>query len=199
VGRAGFVVWLVAVLVVIGETVMLFSITTGLVLGNAIAGDLTVHASIDTLPQVSQFLMDGDGGDLTTVDLRIRLLCASPVLVDLVTVLLAAGLVTRIINRIGAGDSFAPDVPRRWRQLSAVLFAGGILQGVLNTLAVSIIQADPQAVLAPRAAADVSVTAIGFGGSGWPWMLLVLAVIAGALAVAFRQGSRLQEDIDGVI
>lgn len=199
VGRAGFVVWLVAALVAIGEGALVFSITTGLVLGNALAGDHTTHASINTLPQVSYFLMDGDWGDLTDVDLKLRLLCASPVVVDLITVLLAAWLVTRIIDKIGAGASFTPDVPRAWRRLSTVLFTGGVTQGVLNAIALSAIQANPKSVLAPHAPAHASVTAVGFSTSGWPWMLLVLGVIAGAIAVAFRQGARLQEDVDGVV
>lgn len=199
VGWAGFVVWFVAALVMIGEAIRVFSATTGLVLGNALTGDVTTRASVDTLPQVSFFLMDGDQGDLGAVDLRIRLLCASPMVVDLVTILLATWLVTRIIDRIGAGASFAPGTPQAWRLLSATLFVGGVLQGVLNTIALSVIQADPKGVLAPHTPNDASITAIGFDGAAWPWMLLVLSVIAGAIAVAFRQGARLQEDADGVI
>ncbi|MCB0911228.1 MAG: hypothetical protein KDB60_06400, partial [Propionibacteriaceae bacterium] len=70
--------------------------------------------------------------------------------------------------------------------------------GALNTAAVAVIQADPAGVLAPHSPPDASMLVIGFT-AGWPWMLILLGVVAGALGVAFRQGARLQEDVDGVI
>jgi len=185
----------------IGDLFGIFSITTGLVLINALGGDLAAHQSLTALPQILQAdLAPGETGDLTDVDLRLRLLCALPTVINMVTIVLAGLLIAGIIARIQQGQPFSSAVQRGWQKLASVLGFGGILQTVAAVIAVAVL-ARLRASQGPNGggAFGASYSGLGFNGPDVPWMLLLLGIIAGALALAFREGARLEEEVAGVV
>ena len=185
----------------IGDLFGIFSITTGLVLINALGGDLAAHQSLTALPQILQAdLAPGETGDLTDVDLRLRLLCALPTVINMVTIVLAGLLIAGIIARIQQGQPFSSAVQRGWQKLASVLGFGGILQTVAAVIAVAVV-ARLRASQGPNGggAFGASYSGLGFNGPDVPWMLLLLGIIAGALALAFREGARLEEEVAGVV
>jgi hypothetical protein len=185
----------------IGDLFGIFSITTGLVLINALGGDLAAHQSLTALPQILQAeLAPGATGDLTDVDLRLRLLCALPTAINLVTIVLAGLLIAGIIARIQQGQPFSSAVQRGWQKLASVLGFGGILQTVAAVIAVAVV-ARLRASQGPNGggAFGASYSGLGFNAPDVPWMLLLLGIIAGALALAFREGARLEEEVAGVV
>jgi len=185
----------------IGDLFGIFSITTGLVLINALGGDLAAHQSLTALPQILQAdLAPGETGDLTDIDLRLRLLCALPTVINMVTIVLAGLLIAGIIARIQQGQPFSSAVQRGWQKLASVLGFGGILQTVAAVIAVAVL-ARLRASQGPNGggAFGASYSGLGFNGPDVPWMLLLLGIIAGALALAFREGARLEEEVAGVV
>jgi len=44
-----------------------------------------------------------------------------------------------------------------------------------------------------------SYSGLSFNAPDVPWMLMLLGIIAGALALAFREGARLEEEVAGVV
>jgi hypothetical protein len=185
----------------IGDLFGIFSITTGLVLINALGGDLTAHQSLTALPQILQAeLAPGETGDLTDVDVRLRLLCALPTVINMVTIVLAGLLIAGIIRRIQQGQPFSSAVQHGWEKLASVLGFGGILQTVAAVIAVAVL-ARLRASQGPNGggAFGASYSGLGFNGPDVPWMLLLLGIIAGALALAFREGARLEEEVAGVV
>ena len=183
------------------DLLVIFSITTGLFFFNALSGDLARHQSLTTLPQILQAeLAPGETGDLTDVDVRLRLLCAVPTVINMVTIVLAGLLIAGIITRIQKGQPFSSSVQRGWQRLAFVLGFGGILQTVAAVIAVAVL-ARLRASQGPNGggAFGASYSGLGFNGPDVPWMLLLLAIIAGALALAFREGARLEEEVAGVV
>lgn len=181
------------------DLVGLFSMTTGLFLVNALEGDVSSHQRLTALPQVSQAdLCEGAAGDLTTANVWLRLLSATPTLVNLVTVMLAGVLILRIIGGIRAGLPFEPPMLRRWRRLSATLIIGGLTQALAS--------AGSLLVLSWTASLGAWNPALGgkYCSIGWnlpdlPWVLIMLGTIASALAMAFARGAKLQEEAEGVV
>jgi len=95
---------------------------------------------------------------------------------------------------------FSSAVQRGWEKLASVLVFGGILQTVAGTIAVAVLSSLVQAGMPGGGGPfGASYSAIGINGPDVPWMLILLGIIAGALALAFREGARLEEEVAGVV
>jgi len=94
---------------------------------------------------------------------------------------------------------FSSAVQRGWEKLASVLVFGGILQTVAGTIAVAVLSSLVQAGMPGGGPFGASYSAIGINGPDVPWMLILLGIIAGALALAFREGARLEEEVAGVV
>ena len=183
------------------DAVVIFHITTGLVILNALTGDLAAHQPLSALPQILQAeLAPGATGDLTDLDLRVRLACALPTVINLAIIVLAGLLIAGIIGHIQQGQPFSSAVQRGWQKLASVLVFGGILQSVAATIAVAVLTT-LRASQGPDGggAFGASYAALGFNLPDVPWMFMLLGIIAGALALAFRDGARLEEEVVGVV
>lgn len=198
--RAAYIIWSVAVGWVLLELVGVFSMTTGLFLGNALLGDTTRHQPLTVLPQVLQAeLAPGATGDVTDAAPWLRLLCAAPYVLNVVIVILGAVVFHRIIDHVGRGRPFSSTVQLAWTRLSGLLVWGGLAQTALSTLAVGIIAGGLQDGTNDRRLFGAEYSGLGINGPDVPWMLIVLGIIAGALAVVFREGARLEEEVAGVV
>ena len=183
------------------DLLVIFNITTGLMILNALTGNLAAHQSLTALPQILQAeLAPGETGDLTDVDLRLRLLCAVPTVINMVTIVLAGLLIAGITARIQQGQPFSSSVQRGWQRLASVLVFGGILQTVAGVIAVAVLTT-LRASQGPDGggAFGASYSGLSFNAPDVPWMLMLLGIIAGALALAFREGARLEEEVAGVV
>jgi hypothetical protein len=183
------------------DLLVIFNITTGLMILNALTGNLAAHQSLTALPQILQAeLAPGETGDLTDIDLRLRLLCAVPTVISMLTIVLAGLLIAGIIARIQQGQPFSSAVLRGWQKLASVLVFGGILQTVASVIAVAVLTT-LRASQGPDGggAFGASYSGLSFNAPDVPWMLMLLGIIAGALALAFREGARLEEEVAGVV
>ena len=197
---AGYIIWAVVVGWVFLELIGIFSMTTGLLLVNAIMGDRVSHQPLTVLPQVLQaVLAPGATGDATDVVLWLRLLCASPYVLNVVLVVLAGVVFDRIIDDVGRGQPFSSAVQRSWNRLASLLVWGGLAQTALSALAVGIIVANMQDGSNGRRLFGAEYSGLGLNGPDVPWMLIVLGIIAGALSIAFREGARLEDEVAGVV
>ncbi|MBM7831722.1 hypothetical protein JOE59_002427 [Agromyces cerinus] len=198
-------IWVIATFAMLFDALALFSITTGLFFVNVLQGDVEAHQSLTALPQFIQAeLREGaDPADLTDLSIWVRALCALPTLVHLVVVLVSTILVTRAIRVIEGGRPFTTVGVRAWALLSVVLIVGGGLQGLLDTVAVGVLSA-----LARTNTDGYPDGPWGLGGDyqalgtnlpDWPWIFFVLGIISAAVAAAFREGSRLEAEVEGVV
>lgn len=197
---AGYIIWAVVVGWVTLELIGIFSMTTGLMLGNAILGDRATHQPLTVLPQVLQAeLAPGAAGDVTNVTLGFRLLCAAPYVLNVLIVVWAGVVFDRIIDDVGRGQPFSSAVQRAWQKLSGVLVWGGLAQTALSAVAVGIIYTNVQDGTNGRNLLGAEYSGLGLNGPDVPWMLIVLGIIAGALSIAFREGARLEDEVAGVV
>lgn len=185
----------------LADLIGVFNMTTGLFIINALTGDRAHHQPLTTLPQFLQAeLTPGTTGDLTDLGLGTRLLCATPTAINLVTIVLAGLLVAGIISRIQKGQPFSAAVLRGWRRLGGVLVVGGGLQTVMAMVAVGVLASMvAHEDVHPSLVFGASYSGISINGPDVPWMLLLLGIIAGAIALAFREGARLEEEVVGVV
>ncbi|WP_017626352.1 DUF2975 domain-containing protein [Nocardiopsis chromatogenes] len=117
-----------------------------------------------------------------------RVLAEGPTLLAGVLWLAGLVLVVRIAATLRDGDAFAPANPRRLLAVAGLVLAGAVLVPLVRALA-----ADRLAAQVP--AVDEAVV-FGFGVSLMP---MVAAVMVAALAEAFRRGTELREDTEGLI
>ncbi|MGL3806167.1 hypothetical protein ACSYDW_08735 [Paeniglutamicibacter sp. R2-26] len=191
--------WLVAGGALISNLGQMITIITGRFLFTF--GDIDPRLPLSTLPQLLQAeVRDGGAGYLVDAPLWLRLLCASPLAAHMATVLLAAFLITGIIQRIAAGQPFNASVLHNWKWLSAVLIVGGTIQGALDAMAGrSIYTLAGDSDVAGQFPLGADYMAIGVDLPQWPILMMLLGVIAAALAIAFRSGARLESEVDGVV
>ncbi|QAY72723.1 hypothetical protein ET445_04575 [Agromyces protaetiae] len=194
----------IAAFAILFDALGIFSILTGLFFINALAGDFESHQALSSLPQLLQAdLREGATADLTDLGFGVRVLCALPTFVHLLTVLSATILVTRAIREIASGDPFTSRGIRAWAGLGVVLIVGGVLQGVLDTVAVRVLSTLARAMSFGDDAGGWPLggdySAVGIDFPDWPWIFLALGVVAGTIAVAFREGARLKSEADGVV
>ncbi|KRC59238.1 hypothetical protein ASE14_15860 [Agromyces sp. Root81] len=198
-------IWVIATFAMLFDALGLFSMTTGLFFVNALQGDVETHQSLTALPQFIQAeLREGaPPADLTDLSIWVRLLCALPTFMHLLVLLVSTILVTRAIRVIEAGRPFTRTGVRAWALLGIVLIIGGGIQGVLDTVAVgvasSLARTNPDGHPDGPWALGGDYQALGTNFPDWPWIFFVLGIIAAAVAAAFREGSRLEAEVEGVV
>ena len=157
--------------------------------GDAIPLELTSTVSVPELEAVGA--IPGPG----TYDVMVpdpdtgqRLLGLAPGLVHLVVVVGTCWLVWRLMCAIAAGDPFHPSNAVRLRVIAGLLILGTAVATFLDLAARGALTAtidtgdlDPGAALV------------------MPWLPMVTGMVAALLAEAFRGGSRLRDDVDGLV
>jgi hypothetical protein len=183
----------------LNDIVQIITTTTGRVLFTF--GGADGRLPLTHLPQILQAdLREGATGYLTDVPVWLRLLCASPAVTHALTIAIAAVFFIQIVRRIAAAHPFAPQVLRNWPKVSLVLIAGGILQGVMDTVAGVVIFTLASSGTPPGEdllGADYS--GIGTDLPQWPFFMILLGIVAAAVSTAFRSGARLEEEVVGVV
>jgi len=148
------------------------------------------------LPQILEATKNGGGYTvyLDELPLSVRLVGAAPGVAKAVVLVVAALLVARLLRGLGGSRPFGAATPRLLGQVGLALSAGGLLVGLLDHLAVR------------RAIAGVSdatgvISLDGFqvATPSWPWLMIVTGVVVLALRATFREGSRLQDEVDSVV
>lgn len=164
--------------------------------------------SLTELPQMLRAdLREGATGTLADLDLGMRVLGAVPSVIHAVTVVLAAWLLLRVLRGVSGGTPFSGQVLSSGSRLSVVLLVGGVLQAVVDTAAGvylgsrigllfgagRVTREQEQAFL------GADYEGINIGAPDWPIPILVAGLVALALTAAFREGARLERDVDGVV
>lgn len=152
------------------------------------------------LPQLLQAdIRDGYSMFLEDLPAWLRMLGASPLLLHAVIVAAAVALVVRLCRRIASGDPFGRSARGTLTRLSLVLIVGGVAQGILDTIAVGVATNWISSRMFTSLGGDFAVQGLGTDLPNFPIMLIVLGIITAALAVAFREGARLREEMAGVV
>ena len=171
-------------------------------LGAWLVGPLLAWAAGDAIPlelmsPVAVLELDAAGirHGLATYDVRIddpttgqRLLGLAPGILYVAIVVAVCWLVWRLMRSIASGDPFHPSNVTRLRLVAGLLIVGtavaffvematrGALTGILDTG-----DLDP--------AFSLSL----------PWLAMVTGMVVALLAEAFRAGSRLRDDVEGLV
>lgn len=194
----------VLVLALLHDLIQVITISTGRVL--FALGGSDGRLPLSALPQLLQAdLREGSHATLADAALSLRLLAALPSLVHAVTITAAAILLIGILHRVSLGRPFSGEVLGRWRWLTVVLLAGGVIQSLADTGA-NIYLSTHLGLLGARYDSQAAEAFLGGDYSGiginvpqWPISILLAGVIALALGAAFRAGGRLEEEVDGVV
>ncbi|MGJ9372090.1 hypothetical protein [Nesterenkonia sp. CF4.4] len=209
----GVIYWLVRVIIVFVAAVWAIGhFFEGLVLitGRYLWTDGTVEPGLplERLPMLNQAdLRPGTSGTLEDAELSLRLLNAVPLFLETLTVVVAAWLLARVLRRVAEREAFSPTAISGWRALSTTLIVGGVLIGIINTIAVAYLNSY-LGLLPSTGAPDPEGTEQLLGGDYsaiavdlpyWPVTIIVGGLIALALTTAFRAGAQLERDVDGVI
>ncbi|WAP53228.1 hypothetical protein OL239_09415 [Arthrobacter sp. ATA002] len=193
-------VWIVAVLAAAGSALESFTVITGRVVFALNGAD--PRLPLTSLPQINQAeLREGSAGYLADAPTWLRVLCATPAMVYIIIALLAAVLITRALHGIAASRPFSSSVRRSMTILSLILIMGGILYGVLDSIAGQAIYDVAvtfftQGIQFPLGA-DYAVTSTN--PARWPFFMIITGVVGLALSSAFRAGARLEEAADGLV
>lgn len=200
-------IWVVAVFSILGNVITMINLTTGRTL--FALGGADGRLPLSTLPQLLQAeLGEGAHGTLADAALSLRVISALPSLLNAVTIAVAAILLVGILRKISFGQPFSVWVLKRWRSLTVVLLAGGVLQGLADTAAVVYLSTNigllfgagnPSIMEARDGFLGGYYSGIGVDLPHWPIPLLLGGIIALALSIAFRAGARLEEEADGVV
>jgi hypothetical protein len=117
-----------------------------------------------------------------------RVLDLLPGLGWLVLVLACCWIVLKVMDDIGRGDPFQPGNVRRLRVLALLLVIGWPVLVSLQVMASLAVTADLGLDdLGPRA------------GFTFPFLPVLVGVVVALLAEAFKAGSRLRDDVDGLV
>ena len=204
--------------VVTGSVVMVATLTAYGALSTAIMtvtgryfytlGGADPRRSLTELPQMYRAdLREGATGTLVDLDLGMRLLGAVPSVIHAVTVVLAAWLLLRVLRGVSGGTPFGTRVLGSWTRLTVVLLVGGVLQAVVDTVAVVYLSSRIGLLFGvgrvsreqEEAFLGGDYMSISIGAPDWPIPILVAGLVALALTTAFRAGARLERDVDGVV
>lgn len=192
--RAVLVVSLLAAVQLVLQAVTLVLVRQVAPVGPSPSPSLRLPAT--HLPQILEATKNGGGYTvyLDELPLSVRLVGAAPGVAKAVVLVVAALLVARLLRGLGGSRPFGAATPRLLGQVGLALSAGGLLVGLLDHLAVR------------RAIAGVSdatgvISLDGFqvATPSWPWLMIVTGVVVLALRATFREGSRLQDEVDSVV
>lgn len=148
------------------------------------------------LPQILEATKNGGGYTvyLDELPLSVRLLGAAPGLAKAVVLVVAALLVARLLRGLGGSRPFGAATPRLLGQVGLTLTAGGVLVGLLDHLAVR-----RATTGVSDAAGVISLDGFQVATPSWPWLMIVAGLVVFALMATFREGSRLQDEVDSVV
>ena len=191
-------VWLVAVVAAINSALEIYIIISGRTLLAFNGADPRLPLS--ALPQVNQAeLREGTSGYLVDAPFWLRLLSASPAVLYVVLALVAALLVARVVRGIADGHPFSLKVRTSLTALSVFLIGAGTIYGMLDAAAgraIYEVASDFGAAPFPLGA-DYAVTSTNV--PRWPYFMMTCGVVGLALAVAFKDGKRLEEEAEGLV
>lgn len=196
---SAIIVWIVAVMAAIGSALEVFTTITGRVVFALNGAD--PRLPLTSLPQINQAeLREGATGYAVDAPIWLRTLCATPAMLYVLVALFAAVLITRALFGIAASRPFSPAVRRNLTVLSLILIIGGVLYGVLDTIAgrtiYDVATSFTQGVQFPLGA-DYAVTSTNV--PRWPFFMIITGVVGLALSTAFKAGARLEEEADGLV
>lgn len=117
-----------------------------------------------------------------------RLLAMAPGLISAALVVLACWLVVRVMRSIATGDPFEPRNVTRLRALAATLVFGAPVVFFLE-LSVRGVLLGSMDLGGLEASAFLSI----------PWQAAVVGMVVALLAEAFKAGSRLRDDVAGLV
>ena len=152
-------------------------------------------------------LREGATGTLADAALSLRILCATPFLVQAIAITFATVALLRILKGVAWARPFSTDVLKNWRLLTLALLGGGVLQGVMDTVA-NVYLASSIGLLFGAGAIMPEARNEFLGGDyegisvdlpQWPIAFIVAGLVALSLHAAFRTGARLERDVDGVV
>ena len=117
-----------------------------------------------------------------------RLLAMSPGLLSAVLLLVGCWLVVRVMRDISAGDPFQPRNVTRLRVVAAILLIGAPVVFFLDLpVSGALLASMDLGGLEPAAYLSI------------PWPAFVAGMVVALFAEAFRAGSRLRDDVDGLV
>jgi hypothetical protein len=197
---ASVAICLIVGVAVLNDAVRAITITTGRSL--FVFGGADGRLPLTYLPQLLQAeRRDGSTGFLVDAPSWLRLLCASPAVVHAVTIALAAVVVIQIVRRIAAAQPFAKTVLRNWTRVSLILIIGGVIQGIVDSIAVQAIF--DLASVGHQGGGEFPLGAdysgIGTNFPQWPFFMILLGIVAAAIATAFRAGAQLEDEAVGIV
>lgn len=185
----------------LGLTALLGLVAVGAVVGWVVApvaawvGGRGIPLEIISPVTVPELDAAGVGHGLATYDVDLadptggqRLLALAPGLVSAVLVVVACWLVVRVMRTVAAGDPFEPRNVTRLRAVAAVLVFGAPVVFFLE--------------MAVRGALLGSMDLGGLEPAAFltiPWPAFVTGMVVALLAEAFKAGSRLRDDVDGLV
>ena len=190
----------VAIWTALSGVVTAITISTGRTL--FATGGADGRLPLTALPSVNQAeLREGSTGTLAEADLGLRLISAAPSVINAITVILAAFFLIVILDRVATGHSFETPVLRLWKYLSVTLLVGGVVQSVLGITANLYLTINVYGTGIDGQAAFLGgdYDALSFNVFDLPITLLLGGLISLALTLAFRAGSRLESEVDGVV
>lgn len=148
------------------------------------------------LPQIVELTKDGGRNPvyLDELPLALRALAAAPGFLEAATLLAAGVLVVGLVRAVARGGGYwVPALPLVSR-LGVVLVVGGLVIGLVDALAV---RRSASAVFELEGV--LSVDGFATGRPGWPWWMIVAGVVVLVLRRVFREGARLQDEVDSVV
>jgi len=200
------VVLIVATATVLTDLIQVVTIITGRTLFSF--GGADPRLPLSYLPQLLQAdLHDEATGTLAEASILLRIVCALPSLIHAVTIVLATIYLLRALRGIAQAQPFHPVVLTSWRHLSIVLLVGGLVQALVDTIAVVYLSTGVGLLYGTwNEGPDGQENFLGGDYQGisidlpqWPFTIIIAGLVALALTAAFRAGARLEKDADGVV
>lgn len=156
----------------------------------------TNRLPVEDMPQFSFAELDGRTIMAAELSRSVRWLAAAPSLL-LIVMLLAVVLLLGFVHwHMGRGDFFHPRVIVALRVIAVILVGGAVAHGLIDGAARDAIAAEVTEISARTGA---STGGLGFGRPDYRFEFMLLGAVAGVLAIAFRRGSELAEEAEGVV
>jgi hypothetical protein len=154
------------------------------------------RATAGSLPQIGSAEVDGEPIPLSAISLETRLLSAATCVIFAIVVVLALLAFTQVLRSIGAGRAFEAEVPRAAARACITLLVGALAFGIADALAWT--RGSQEVLDLGSVSHHEATTTVGYRPA-IQMIFVTLGLVAGTLALAFRQGSRIQKELDGVI